>query len=374
MHQTSRLLARVGGSQRVFSSCRRDNMPGQSSAEMPAVSTPLGTSRARAVVRKRTRTHRRQFPRNRRTRHSRQGRGTQPLRAHFAERPHHDRIGISHSVGYRRRGCVRLGDGASRIFRPASYALMVGVYADEEMSGRSASWIASSPSCSAAGGTSAATGGSGHVGLRRARARRRQWLPAGGADLVGLGIDAVAEPTAGRVRRPAGARRPVSASVHAGDRRARGPPEVGVSSALLGVRDDEGLRVEDAVTGILEGVRDTNRSLARFDRERSLDLGCAWRPSSLSNGMPTGPTWLRPRSGTPVRWPGCHHFVDLDSHRHSGDAAEGRCRRARHSSRVTARGGDSSSPTNVRPNATATLPAALVVDVSPSAARRGPTA
>ena len=34
----------MGGSQRVFSSCRRDNMPGQSSAEMPAVSTPLGTS------------------------------------------------------------------------------------------------------------------------------------------------------------------------------------------------------------------------------------------------------------------------------------------------------------------------------------------
>ena len=43
-----------------------------------------------------------------------------------------------------------------------------------------------------------------------------------------------------------------------------------MSSALLGVRNDDGLRVEDAVTGILEGVRDANRLLARFERERSL--------------------------------------------------------------------------------------------------------
>ena len=46
------------------------------------------------------------------------------------------------------------------------------------------------------------------------------------------------------------------------------PILVGVSSALLGVRDDETLRVEDSVAGILEAVDDTNRGLARFEQER----------------------------------------------------------------------------------------------------------
>ena len=48
---------------------------------------------------------------------------------------------------------------------------------------------------------------------------------------------------------------------------------VGVSSALLGVRDDESLRVEDSVAGILEAVHDTNRGLERFEQ----DLGTACR-------------------------------------------------------------------------------------------------
>jgi len=42
---------------------------------------------------------------------------------------------------------------------------------------------------------------------------------------------------------------------------------VGVSSALLGVRDDESLRVEDSVAGILEAVSDTNRGLERYEQD-----------------------------------------------------------------------------------------------------------
>jgi len=45
---------------------------------------------------------------------------------------------------------------------------------------------------------------------------------------------------------------------------------VGVSTALLGVRDDESLRIEDAVAGILEGVTETNRALDRFERDRRM--------------------------------------------------------------------------------------------------------
>jgi len=43
---------------------------------------------------------------------------------------------------------------------------------------------------------------------------------------------------------------------------------VGVSTALLGVRDDSGLRTEDAVTAILEGVGDVNRQLREYEEGR----------------------------------------------------------------------------------------------------------
>lgn len=41
--------------------------------------------------------------------------------------------------------------------------------------------------------------------------------------------------------------------------------EVGVSSILIGVREENGLRVEDSVAGIVEGVLQTNLALARFE-------------------------------------------------------------------------------------------------------------
>lgn len=41
--------------------------------------------------------------------------------------------------------------------------------------------------------------------------------------------------------------------------------EVGVSSILIGVRDENGLRVEDSVAGIVEGVLQANLALARFE-------------------------------------------------------------------------------------------------------------
>ena len=43
---------------------------------------------------------------------------------------------------------------------------------------------------------------------------------------------------------------------------------VGVSTALLGVRGDTGLRTEDAVTAILEGIGDVNRRLAEYEAAR----------------------------------------------------------------------------------------------------------
>ena len=41
--------------------------------------------------------------------------------------------------------------------------------------------------------------------------------------------------------------------------------EVGVSSTLIGVREENGLRVEDSVAGIVEGVLQTNLALKRFE-------------------------------------------------------------------------------------------------------------
>ena len=47
------------------------------------------------------------------------------------------------------------------------------------------------------------------------------------------------------------------------------PIFVGVSSILLGVRNDDGLRVEDAVVGIVEGVQQANRLLVRYEQSRN---------------------------------------------------------------------------------------------------------
>jgi hypothetical protein len=45
--------------------------------------------------------------------------------------------------------------------------------------------------------------------------------------------------------------------------------EVGVSSSLMGVRSDRGLRVEDSVAGIVEGVLQANQALAVYESSRA---------------------------------------------------------------------------------------------------------
>ena len=45
--------------------------------------------------------------------------------------------------------------------------------------------------------------------------------------------------------------------------------EVGVSSSLMGVRSDRGLRVEDSIAGIVEGVLQANQRLAVYESSRS---------------------------------------------------------------------------------------------------------
>ena len=45
--------------------------------------------------------------------------------------------------------------------------------------------------------------------------------------------------------------------------------EVGVASSLMGVRSDRGLRVEDSVAGIVEGVLQANQALALYESSRS---------------------------------------------------------------------------------------------------------
>src|SRR4051794_10525141 len=45
--------------------------------------------------------------------------------------------------------------------------------------------------------------------------------------------------------------------------------EVGVSSSLMGVRSDRGLRVEDSVAGIVEGVLQANQALALYESSRA---------------------------------------------------------------------------------------------------------
>ena len=49
----------------------------------------------------------------------------------------------------------------------------------------------------------------------------------------------------------------------------RGLVEVGVSSSLMGVRSDRGLRVEDSVAGIVEGVLQANQALALYESSRA---------------------------------------------------------------------------------------------------------
>src|SRR3954463_9362101 len=52
---------------------------------------------------------------------------------------------------------------------------------------------------------------------------------------------------------------------------ATGLVEVGVSSSLMGVRSDRGLRVEDSVAGIVEGVLQANQALALYESSRAED-------------------------------------------------------------------------------------------------------
>lgn len=49
------------------------------------------------------------------------------------------------------------------------------------------------------------------------------------------------------------------------------PVQVGVSSSLMGVRSDRGLRVEDSVAGIVEGVLQANQALALYESSRATD-------------------------------------------------------------------------------------------------------
>jgi len=162
-------------------------------------------------------------------------------------------------------------------FDAASYALMVGVYADEEMSGAERfldgqfaellnGWRdmgrypgALGTSVFVAPGVDVDNGcrpiGAYLVGLGTALTLNRRRLEfAVRQALIDRCVRLYPPVSTGRV------------GPHAAPNRIR----VGVASALLGVRDDESLRVEDAVAGILEGVLHTNRSLERFERERRM--------------------------------------------------------------------------------------------------------
>ena len=163
-------------------------------------------------------------------------------------------------------------------FDAASFALMVGVYADEEMSGAErfldgqfaellSGWRdtgrypgALGTSVFVAPGVDVDDGcrpiGAYLVGLGTALTlNRRQLEFAVRQALVDRCVRLYPPVSTGRL------------GPHAEPNRIR----VGVASALLGVRDDESLRVEDAVAGILEGVLHTNRTLERFERERGMD-------------------------------------------------------------------------------------------------------
>ncbi|HEY6685846.1 MAG TPA: CHAT domain-containing protein [Propionibacteriaceae bacterium] len=162
-------------------------------------------------------------------------------------------------------------------FDAASYALMIGVYADEEMSGAErfldgqfaellSGWMdmgrypgALGTSVFVAPGVDVDNGcrpvGAYLVGLGTALTlNRRQLEFAVRRALVDRCVRLYPPVSTGPVGPPAAPNR----------------IRVGVASALLGVRDDESLRVEDAVAGILEGVLHANRSLEHFERERRM--------------------------------------------------------------------------------------------------------
>ena len=81
------------------------------------------------------------------------------------------------------------------------------------------------------------------------------------------------------------------------------PIRVGVSTALLGVRDDAGLRTEDAVTAILEGVGDVNRRLPEYEKGRKPRPASGSGTFSSWSGTPTGPISPQRRSGARVSSP-----------------------------------------------------------------------
>lgn len=163
-------------------------------------------------------------------------------------------------------------------FDCAEYALMVGVYADEEMSGAErfldrqygqllSAWqdLGHYPGVL---GTSVFVE-PGHD------------VPDGsepvGAYLVGLGTSLTLGPRQLRfavyrtlIERCLRLYRPDGSAVD-------GPTGIGVSTALLGIRDDSGLRIEDSVAAILEGIRDVNERLAEHERGRQLQPGIGIR-------------------------------------------------------------------------------------------------
>jgi hypothetical protein len=165
-------------------------------------------------------------------------------------------------------------------FDAAKYAVMVGVYADEEMSGSER--FLDDQFAQLLSGWRDLGRYPGRLGTSvfvEPRVDVDQGCRPAGAHLVGLGsaLELTRQQLAFAVRRtlvnrcvrlypPVSTERDATAAAPARQR-------VGVSTALLGVRDDESLRVEDAVAGILEGVLESNRALARFERGRGMTTG-----------------------------------------------------------------------------------------------------
>ncbi len=156
-------------------------------------------------------------------------------------------------------------------FDTASFALMIGVYADEEMSG--AERFLDRQFAELLSGWRDIGRYSGAVGTSVFAEPGRdvaEGCEPVGAHLVGLGSTlSLSRQQVAFAVQSALVDRCLRLYTQAIDQQEK-LTKVGVSSALLGVRNDDGLRVEDSVTGILEGVRDANRLLARFERERNL--------------------------------------------------------------------------------------------------------
>jgi hypothetical protein len=158
-------------------------------------------------------------------------------------------------------------------FDCAGYALMIGVYDDEEMSG--AERFLDRQFGQLLSGWRDLGHYPGALGTSVFVESGRDVPPASepvGAYLVGLGSGLCLGPRQlrfavyrGLIDRCLRLYRP------AGDARAEDAAAVrlvGVSTALLGIREDTGLRIEDSVTAILEGVRDVNRRLGEYERGR----------------------------------------------------------------------------------------------------------